>query len=182
MSACMMMLWWINKQQGMHKFWTVGLWLWTGWSPSIIYSDLAPSDYFLFLNLEKKHLAGKQYRIDDEVTVTSAVEDFFEDQDERFYIHYIPRESKCCNTDGRSVWRLCWKIKRIWSNSTTSISAHELFNPPSYVYIALGVDRTLRSSEHGFSQYKSIYVTRWHALNNVAQLYKQEVTTFNSTI
>ena len=32
---------------------------------------------------EKKHLAGKQYRTDDDVI--SAVGDFFEDQDERFY-------------------------------------------------------------------------------------------------
>ena len=44
--------------------------------------DLAPSDYFLFPNI-KKHLAGKQYRTDDEVI--SAVEDFFEDQDESFF-------------------------------------------------------------------------------------------------
>ena len=35
--------------------------------------DLAPSDYFLFPNL-KKHLAGKQYKSDDDVI--SAVEDF----------------------------------------------------------------------------------------------------------
>ena len=36
--------------------------------------DLAPSDYVLFPNMIK-HLAGKQYRTDDEVI--SAVEDFF---------------------------------------------------------------------------------------------------------
>ena len=36
--------------------------------------DLAPSDNFLFPNM-KKHLAGKQYRTDAEVT--SAVENFF---------------------------------------------------------------------------------------------------------
>ena len=40
--------------------------------------DLAPSDYFLFPNL-----AWKQYWTDDEVI--SAVEGFFEDQDESFY-------------------------------------------------------------------------------------------------
>uniref|UniRef100_A0A3Q0RHJ7 Mos1 transposase HTH domain-containing protein n=1 Tax=Amphilophus citrinellus TaxID=61819 RepID=A0A3Q0RHJ7_AMPCI len=51
--------------------------------------DLAPSDYFLFPNM-KKHLAGKQYRTDDEVI--SAVEDFFEGQDESFY-------TKCCKTE-----------------------------------------------------------------------------------
>uniref|UniRef100_A0A3Q0S4Q4 Tc1-like transposase DDE domain-containing protein n=1 Tax=Amphilophus citrinellus TaxID=61819 RepID=A0A3Q0S4Q4_AMPCI len=44
--------------------------------------DLAPTDYFLFTNL-KKHLAGKQYRTNDDVI--SAVEDFFEGQDESFY-------------------------------------------------------------------------------------------------
>ena len=36
-------------------------------------SDLAPSDYFLFPNM-KTHLAGKQYRTDDEVI--AAVENF----------------------------------------------------------------------------------------------------------
>ena len=44
--------------------------------------DLAPSDYYLFPNMEKNHLAGKQYRMDDEVISAS---DFFEDQDESFY-------------------------------------------------------------------------------------------------
>ena len=46
---------------------------------------LAPSDYFLFLNMKKKkkHLTGKQYRTHDEVI--SAVENFLEDQDESFY-------------------------------------------------------------------------------------------------
>ena len=46
----------------------------------------------------KKHLAGKRYRTDDEVL--SAGEDFFEDQMRAS----LSRESKCCNTDGRSVW------------------------------------------------------------------------------
>ena len=41
--------------------------------------DLAPSEYFLFPNV-KRHLAGKQYWTDGEAI--SAVEDFFEDQDE----------------------------------------------------------------------------------------------------
>uniref|UniRef100_A0A3Q0SYF5 Tc1-like transposase DDE domain-containing protein n=1 Tax=Amphilophus citrinellus TaxID=61819 RepID=A0A3Q0SYF5_AMPCI len=44
--------------------------------------DLAPCDYFLFTNM-KKGLAGKQYRTDDEVI--SAVEHFFDGQDESFY-------------------------------------------------------------------------------------------------
>ena len=46
--------------------------------------DLAPSDNFLFPNM-KKHLAGKQYRRRTNDEVISAVEDFFEDQDESFY-------------------------------------------------------------------------------------------------
>ena len=45
--------------------------------------DLAPSDYFLFPNL-KKHVAGKWYESDDDVI--SAVEDFFEGQEENFYV------------------------------------------------------------------------------------------------
>ena len=43
--------------------------------------DLAPSDYFLFPNL-KKHIAGKRYETDDDVI--SAVEEFFEGQEENF--------------------------------------------------------------------------------------------------
>ena len=43
--------------------------------------DLAPSDYFLFPNL-KKYLAGKWYESHDDVI--SAVEGFFEGQDENF--------------------------------------------------------------------------------------------------
>ena len=45
--------------------------------------DLALSDYFLFPNL-KKHLAGKRYESDDDAI--SAVEDFFEGQEEKFYV------------------------------------------------------------------------------------------------
>ena len=45
--------------------------------------DLALSDYFLVPNM-KKHLAGKQYWTDHD-EVISAVDDFFEDQDENFY-------------------------------------------------------------------------------------------------
>lgn len=44
-------------------------------------TDLGPSDYFLFSNM-KKHLARKKYQIDDEAI--SAVESFFEGQDENF--------------------------------------------------------------------------------------------------
>ena len=66
--------------------------------------DLAPSNYFLFLNI-KKHLAVKRYRPNDEVI--SAVDFFF------FFFFFFwesgwelltPQESKRCNTDGRSVW------------------------------------------------------------------------------
>ena len=45
-----------------------------------------------------KHLAGKQYI--GPVMRSAVIEDLFEDQDECF----IPRESKRCNTDGRSLW------------------------------------------------------------------------------
>ena len=62
-----------------------------------LHTLLISHNLFSFPNM-KKYLAGKQNRTDDEVT--SAVEDFFEDQDESF----IPRVSKRCNTDGRSVW------------------------------------------------------------------------------
>ena len=44
------------------------------------FPDMAPSDYFLFRNM-KKHLAGSS--TDDEVI--SAVEDFFEYQDDSLY-------------------------------------------------------------------------------------------------
>jgi len=43
--------------------------------------DLAPSDYYLFLNM-KKIMSGKRYQSDDEVT--SAVEDYFGSQKETF--------------------------------------------------------------------------------------------------
>ena len=63
--------------------------------------DLAPSDYFLFPNMNK-HLAGKQYRTDDEVI--SAVEEFFKDQDESFYTTRIQalqhRWKKCVDRRG----------------------------------------------------------------------------------
>ena len=49
----------------------------------LYYPDFVPSDYFLFPNIKTNTLAGNQYRTDDEVI--SAVEDFFEDQDESFY-------------------------------------------------------------------------------------------------
>ena len=62
--------------------------------------DLAPSDYFLFPNM-KGHMAGEQYRTDDEVI--SAVEDFFKDQDESFYptgiqVRLQLRRKKCVET------------------------------------------------------------------------------------
>ena len=63
------------------------------------YSDLALSDYFLFPNLKKPHLAGKQYRTDDELI--SAVEDLY-------FLRIRmkasnPQEPKCCNTAERSL-------------------------------------------------------------------------------
>ena len=70
--------------------------------------DLAPSDYFLFPNM-KKTLGwelGKQYRTDDEVI--SAVDDFFEDQDESFYATEIQALQhryieEVCGPQGRLV-------------------------------------------------------------------------------
>ena len=66
--------------------------------------DLAPSDYFLFPNL-KKHLAGEQYESDGDVI--SAVEDFFEGQEENFYAIRIRalqhRLKKCMNRRGDYV-------------------------------------------------------------------------------
>ena len=58
----------------------------------------------LYSNM-KEHLAGKQYRSNGEVI--SAIGDFFEDQDESS----IPRESKRCNIDGRSVGEAMLKNK-----------------------------------------------------------------------
>ena len=66
--------------------------------------DLAPSDYFLFANLIK-HLAGKRYESDDDVI--SAVEDFFESQEENFYATRIQalqhRWKKCVDRRGDYV-------------------------------------------------------------------------------
>ena len=45
--------------------------------------DLAPSDYLLIPKLKKTQNMAAKYRTDNEVI--SAVEDFFEDQDESFY-------------------------------------------------------------------------------------------------
>ena len=68
------------------------------------FPDLVPSDYFLFPNL-KKYLAGKYYWTDDEVI--SAVDDFFEDQDESFYTTGIQalklQWKKCCDHKGINV-------------------------------------------------------------------------------
>ena len=57
------------------------LWLWTCWSPSV-FSWFSTIWIFSVPWHEKTNLAGKQYRTDDEVI--SAVEQFFEDQDERY--------------------------------------------------------------------------------------------------
>ena len=66
--------------------------------------DAAPSDYFLFPNL-KKHLAGRRYESDDDVI--SAVEDFFEGQEENFYATGIRalqhRWKKCVGRRGDYV-------------------------------------------------------------------------------
>ena len=79
--------------------------------------DLAPYNYFLFPNMKKTHLAGKQYRPDDEVI--SAVENFFEDQDESFSTTGIAatQMEEVCGRQGRLT---ILKINHIWSNSTTT--------------------------------------------------------------
>ena len=59
---------------------------------------LEPSDYFLFPNMNKKYLAGKQYQIDDEV-ICELVEDFSEDPDER-----CTMDPSAVTPPGRSVW------------------------------------------------------------------------------
>ena len=50
------------------------------------YPDMAPSDYFLFPTMKKKKLDWEAEKTADEVT--SVVEDFFEDQDESFYMYH----------------------------------------------------------------------------------------------
>ena len=75
------------------------LWLWTGWSPSIFYPDLAPSDYFLFPNMKKTTTwlgssIGSIMRSYLQLRTFSRI---------RMRVS-IPHESKRCNTDGRSVW------------------------------------------------------------------------------
>ena len=89
----------------------VWLWLWTGWSPSI-FSWFGPVWLFSVpqhVN-KQKNLAGKQYRTDDEFI--SAIEEFFEDQDESFcttVYHGNPSAvtpmEEVCGPQGR----LCWK-------------------------------------------------------------------------
>ena len=76
----------------------VWLWLWTGWSPSIF--SWFGIIYFLFPNM-KKHLAGKEYRTEDELI--SAVEDFFKDQDESFYTTGIQHRWKKCVDPGETM-------------------------------------------------------------------------------
>ena len=80
--------------------------------------DLVPSDYLLFPNM-KKHLAGKQYRTDDEVI--SAVEEFFLGSGGKLHYHANPSTAtpmeEVCGMQGR----ICWKINHIWSNSTNYI-------------------------------------------------------------
>ena len=92
--------------------------------------DLAPSEYLLYRNMKTKTLIWEavsdrwwghicSWRLFSRIRMRAS----------------IPRESKHCNTDGRSVWTagdICWKINHIWSNSTfASQSAYELFSPPS---------------------------------------------------
>ena len=58
---------------------------------NLLITDLAPSDYFLFPNIKKRYKP--------EYDVISAVEDFFENQEETF----TPLESKYCSTNEKSA-------------------------------------------------------------------------------
>ena len=80
-------------------------WLWTGWSPSI-FSSFGTIWLFSFPQHEKT------------LSWESAIEDFFEDQDESFYTTGIQalqhRWEKCVDRRGDYVK----KINHILSNST----------------------------------------------------------------
>ena len=80
------------------------LWLWTGWLPSI-FSWFGTTWLFSVPNMKQKHLAGKQYRTDDEVI--HAVEDFFEDQDESFYTTALQHRWKQCVDRTRDYVEKC---------------------------------------------------------------------------
>ena len=83
--------------------------------------EYPPCIFSWFLNIwlysvhqhEKKHLAGKQYQTDD--AVISAVDDFFEDQDESYRLYHgnpsaaTPMEE----VRGPLQGRLCWKMNHI---------------------------------------------------------------------
>ena len=75
------------------------LWLWTGlltWLQLTIFWSPA------WINERKKHLAGKQCRTDNDVM--SAVEDFFEAQDESFYTTGIQAlQHRCVDRRGNYV-------------------------------------------------------------------------------
>ena len=93
------------------------LWLWTG----LITLHILLIWHYLFSvpQHEKPHLAEKQYLTDDEVIFCSWA--LF--RGSGWELLYIPRESKRCNTNGRSVWTagetmLKYKYNYIWSNST----------------------------------------------------------------
>ena len=98
--------------------------------------ELAPSDYSLFPNMKKKNNTWLGSSIGSNDEVISAVEDFFEDQDENFYIHRNPSIAAPMEEVCGPQERLCWKINQIWSHSTiASESAYKLFSLPSYIEV-----------------------------------------------
>ena len=72
--------------------------------PSAVQSDLAPSDFHLFLHL-KKHLAGKKF--DDDDDVQEEVMTWFKGQAANFYDSgiqkVVPRFNKCLDNAGDYV-------------------------------------------------------------------------------
>ena len=89
--------------------------------------DLAPSDYFLFFNMKKHTWLGS--------SIVPMMRSYLQLRTfSRIRMRaFIPRESKCCNTDGRSVWtagKIMLKNKPHLVKFDHCIIADELFSPP----------------------------------------------------
>ena len=74
------------------------------WTPPLYSPDLAPSDYHLFLHLEK--LLGCK-RFDDDIDLKDAVQKWLTSQAAAFYEEgiqkLVPRYDKCLNNGGEYV-------------------------------------------------------------------------------
>ena len=98
--------------------------------------DLAPPDYFLFPTWKKKHLAGKQYRTDDEVI--HPVEDFFEDQDERFYTTALQhRWQKCVDRTRDYVEKCKCQFRPFHHSHPTKCSGHPRIYIAYWTFLSL---------------------------------------------